>query len=98
MCFQKIRATSKADFAIQGGDHGFDALAVDRQRAHSLFDLYDKTEQDLGMKAASTAPRVVCEEGHPSSCPRPCQADRLLAIGERLSENTYWPVHDLRAA
>lgn len=49
MCFKKIRSV-KADFAIQGGDHVFDATEVDHQRATNLFDLYTRTEQDLGMK------------------------------------------------
>ena len=44
----------KADFTIQGGDHVFDAAAVTRRRASSLFDLYGKTEQDLGMKVHHT--------------------------------------------
>lgn len=39
-----------ADFAIQGGDHVFDALGVRKPRATALFDLYAKTEQDLGIK------------------------------------------------
>jgi hypothetical protein len=43
-----------ADFAIQGGDHVFDALGVTKQRAVQLFDLYAKTEQDLGMKVHHT--------------------------------------------
>jgi 3',5'-cyclic AMP phosphodiesterase CpdA len=49
MAFRKA-ATLHADFAIQGGDHVFDALAVDRKRADSLFDLYAHTEQALGLK------------------------------------------------
>ncbi len=44
----------KADFAIQGGDHVFDALGVPKERAVQLFDLYGKTEQDLGMKVYHT--------------------------------------------
>jgi 3',5'-cyclic-AMP phosphodiesterase len=52
-CFRKAR-TIQSDFAIQGGDHVFDALGVDRQRATTLFDLYEKTEQDLGMKVHHT--------------------------------------------
>jgi 3',5'-cyclic-AMP phosphodiesterase len=52
-CFKKAR-TIKSDFAIQGGDHVFDSLAVGRQRASSLFDLYGKTEQDLGMNVYHT--------------------------------------------
>ena len=53
MCFKKAR-NIKSDFAIQGGDHVFDSLAVSRERATSLFDLYGKTEQDLGMKLYHT--------------------------------------------
>ncbi|MDQ2835604.1 MAG: metallophosphoesterase [Acidobacteriota bacterium] len=49
MAFKKGRGI-KADFAINGGDHVFDALGVPKQRALALFDLYDKTEQDLGLK------------------------------------------------
>src|SRR5271154_3624523 len=52
-CFKKAR-TIKCDFAIQGGDHVFDSLGVGRERATSLFDLYAKTEQDLGMKLYHT--------------------------------------------
>jgi len=52
-CFKKAR-TIKCDFAIQGGDHVFDSLAVSRARATSLFDLYAKTEQDLGVKLYHT--------------------------------------------
>ncbi len=52
-CFKKAR-TIKCDFAIQGGDHVFDALGVSRERATSLFDLYGKTEQDLGLKIYHT--------------------------------------------
>lgn len=44
----------KADFAIQGGDHVFDALGVSKERAMQLFDLYGKTEQDLGLKVHQT--------------------------------------------
>jgi 3',5'-cyclic-AMP phosphodiesterase len=54
MCFKKIHSTVRADFAIQGGDHVFDAAAVSRERATSLFDLYSRTEQDLGLKVYHT--------------------------------------------
>jgi len=54
MCFKKIRSSARADFAIQGGDHVFDASAVDRIRANCLFDLYARTEQDLGLKVYHT--------------------------------------------
>jgi 3',5'-cyclic-AMP phosphodiesterase len=46
--------TIPADFAIQGGDHVFDALGVSKARATQLFDLYGKTEQDLGLKVHHT--------------------------------------------
>lgn len=49
MCFKKIRS-HHADFTIQGGDHIVDALAADRRRANMLYDLYTKTEQDIGLK------------------------------------------------
>ena len=44
----------KADFAIQGGDHIFDALGVSKARATQLFDQYDKTQQDLGLEVHHT--------------------------------------------
>jgi 3',5'-cyclic AMP phosphodiesterase CpdA len=53
MAFKKGRAI-KADFAINGGDHVFDALAVPMRRSLSLFDMYDKAEQDLGLKVYHT--------------------------------------------
>src|SRR3984885_9535836 len=53
MAFKKAR-TLKADFAINGGDHVFDALGVPKQRAVTLFALYDTTEQDLGLKLYHT--------------------------------------------
>jgi Icc protein len=53
MAFKKMR-TLKADFAIQGGDHIFDGLAVPKTRSISLFDLYDKTQQDLSLPVHHT--------------------------------------------
>jgi 3',5'-cyclic-AMP phosphodiesterase len=53
MAFKKGR-TIKADFAINGGDHIFDALAVPKKRSLSLFDMYDKSQQDLGLKVYHT--------------------------------------------
>ena len=43
-----------ADFCIQGGDHVMDALGVSKERATQVFDLYAKTEQDLGLKVHHT--------------------------------------------
>jgi len=48
MCFRKI-AGLNPDFAINGGDHVFDVLNVDRGRATTVFDLYKNTEQVLQM-------------------------------------------------
>jgi Icc protein len=53
MAFKKMRGL-KAEFAIQGGDHIFDALGVPKARSLSLFDMYDKTQQDLGLKVYHT--------------------------------------------
>ena len=53
MAFRRMR-TIPVEFAIQGGDHIFDALAVPKARSLSLFDLYDKTQQDLGLKVYHT--------------------------------------------
>jgi Icc protein len=53
LCFKKIHSIP-ADFAIQGGDHVFDVLGVNRDRANALYDLYAKTEQDLGLKMHHT--------------------------------------------
>lgn len=53
MAFKQM-SREKADFAIQGGDHVFDSLGVPKSRALSLFDLYKKTEQDLGLKTYHT--------------------------------------------
>ncbi|MCQ8240316.1 metallophosphoesterase family protein [Rhizosaccharibacter radicis] len=49
LCFDKA-ARIPADFAIQGGDHVFDALGVARTRAIDLAGLYDRTEHRLGMR------------------------------------------------
>ncbi len=53
MAMKQARAV-KAEFAIQGGDHIFDALAVPQARATALFDQYAKTEQDLGVRVYHT--------------------------------------------
>jgi Icc protein len=53
MAFRQIHGL-KAEFAIQGGDHIFDGLAVPKDRSLSLFDLYDKTQQAVGLKVYHT--------------------------------------------
>jgi 3',5'-cyclic AMP phosphodiesterase CpdA len=44
MAFKKVRSLP-ADFVLQGGDHIFDGLAVDRQRVDLVTQLYARTEQ-----------------------------------------------------
>ncbi|WP_215763192.1 metallophosphoesterase [Acetobacter sp. P1H12_c] len=51
--FLKAR-TIPADFAIQGGDHVFDALGVNAGRATMLMDLYKRTANDLTMQVHHT--------------------------------------------
>ena len=53
MAFQKAR-TIHADFAIQGGDHIFDGLAVPLSRSVPLFATYEETQQQLGLKTYHT--------------------------------------------
>ncbi|MFT8643945.1 metallophosphoesterase family protein [Gluconacetobacter sp.] len=43
-----------ADFAIQGGDHVFDALGVNAARATMLLDLYKRTADDLTLPVHHT--------------------------------------------
>lgn len=47
MAFKKVQSMP-ADFVIQGGDHVFDSLAVDRQRVDLITSLYTQTEQAIG--------------------------------------------------
>ena len=70
MAFRKMR-TLKADFAIQGGDHIFDALGVDKQRSLGLFALYDKTQQDLGLQVYHTLGNHDCFGVYPQSGMQP---------------------------
>ncbi len=53
MAFKKAR-TLHADFAIQGGDHIFDGLAVPLSRSLPLFTTYEETQQQLGLKTYHT--------------------------------------------
>ncbi len=83
-CFKKAR-TIKADFVIQGGDHVFDSLGVSKERATSLFDLYGKTEQDLGMKLYHTIGNHDCFGVYPASGATP--ADPLY--GKKMFEDRF---------
>ena len=83
-CFRKAR-TIQSDFAIQGGDHVFDSLAVGRERATSLFDLYGKTEQDLGIKLHHTIGNHDCFGVSPKSGAAP--SDPLY--GKKLFEERF---------
>ena len=53
-CASENSRGSKAISRCMGGDHVFDALAVDNNRAKLVFDLYQKTEQSLQMKLYNT--------------------------------------------
>jgi 3',5'-cyclic-AMP phosphodiesterase len=59
MAFQKLRSV-KSDFVIQGGDHVYDAMNVSKDRAKAIYDLYIKTEQDLGAKVYHTCGNHDC--------------------------------------
>src|SRR5271154_2708614 len=83
-CFKKAR-TIKSEFAIQGGDHVFDSLGVGRQRATSLFDLYAKTEQDLGMKIYHTIGNHDCFGVYPASGVAPTD----LLYGKKMYEDRF---------
>ncbi len=63
MAFRKI-ATLNSDFAIMGGDHVFDALAVDRTRANTVFDLYKSTEQSTQNASPSHHRQSRCLRHH----------------------------------
>ncbi len=53
MAFAKARSIP-ADFAIQGGDHVFDALGVNAARANMLRDMYRRTADDLSLPVHHT--------------------------------------------
>lgn len=53
MAFKKMRGLH-ADFAIQGGDHVIDTLAVPKAKSLELFHTYDDTQQQLGLKVHHT--------------------------------------------
>jgi 3',5'-cyclic AMP phosphodiesterase CpdA len=50
----KHARTLRADFAIQGGDHIFDSLGTPKPTVLQNFSLYDKTQDDLGLKVHHT--------------------------------------------
>lgn len=83
-CFRKARLI-KSDFVIQGGDHVIDALGVSKAKALSLFDLYGKTEQDLGVKIHHTIGNHDCFGVFPSSGVG--EADPLY--GKKLFEERF---------
>lgn len=86
LAFKKARA-HKVDFALQGGDHVFDSMKVSKQRATSLFDLYGKTEQDLGMKVYHTCGNHDCF-GIASKGSTP-KGDQLY--GKKMFEDRFGP-------
>ncbi len=88
----KHARTIPADFAIQGGDHIFDALGTPRATAIRNFDLYAKTEQDLGLKVHHTLGNHDClgvytASGTPPTDPPP--TDPLY--GKKLFADRFGP-------
>jgi 3',5'-cyclic AMP phosphodiesterase CpdA len=79
----------KADFVIQGGDHVFDALGVPKERANSLFDLYAKTEQDLGMKVHHTIGNHDCFGVYPASGTGPSDPE----YGKKMYVDRFGPAY-----
>jgi len=76
-----------ADFAIQGGDHVFDALAVPASRATQLFDLYARTEQDLSLKVHHTLGNHDCFGVYPESGSGPADP----AYGKAMYKDRFGP-------
>ncbi len=66
MAFAAARVAG-GDFAIQGGDHVFDALGVPRVRADLLVSLYTRTEQDLEMAVHHAIGNHDCFGVYPAS-------------------------------
>ena len=81
--------TIKADFAIQNGDHVFDALGVTKSRATQLFDQYAKTEQDLGLKVHHTLGNHDVFGIYPASGVGPADAD----YGKKMFEARFGPTY-----
>jgi Icc protein len=88
-CFKRVRHI-KSDFVIQGGDHVFDSLEVSRQRASNLFDLYDKTEQDLGLKVHHALGNHDCLGIYPVSGVDPSDPLYGKKIFEQRFGKTYY--------
>jgi Icc protein len=89
MAFKKAR-TIKSDFVIQGGDHVFDSLGVPKERATSLFDLYAKTEQDLGLKIYHTVGNHDVFGVYPASGVSPTDPLYGKKMFEERFGNTYY--------
>lgn len=89
LAFRKMHG-ERADFAIQGGDHVYDALAVPPQRSKSLFDLYAKTEQELGMKVHHTIGNHDCFGVYPASGVAPSDPSYGKRYYEEHMGKTYY--------
>jgi Icc protein len=88
LAMKKARAIP-ADFAIQGGDHVFDALGVPKDRATQLFDLYAKTEQDLGLKVHHTLGNHDCFGVYVASGAGPADPD----YGKKMWADRFGPTY-----
>jgi 3',5'-cyclic AMP phosphodiesterase CpdA len=89
MAFRKMQ-TMKADFAIQGGDHVYDALECPPERARELFKLYDKTQQDLSLKVHHAIGNHDLFGVFPKSGVKPTDADFGKRYFEEHIGKTYY--------
>ena len=88
LAMRKARRT-RAEFAIQGGDHVFDALGVSKARATQLFDQYQKTEQDLGLKVRHVVGNHDCFGVYPASGTGPTDPD----YGKKMYADRFGPTY-----
>ncbi|MBB2155329.1 metallophosphoesterase [Gluconacetobacter diazotrophicus] len=84
MAFAKAQSVP-ADFAIQGGDHVFDALGVNAGRATMLMDLYKRTADDLTLPVHHTIGNHDCFGVYTQSGARP--TDPLY--GKKYFEDSF---------
>jgi len=87
-CFKQI-SKGRFDFVIQGGDHVFDALEVDRKRAMQIMDLYVETEQVIGLKVHQVLGNHDCFGVFPKSGVDPTAPD----YGKQYYIERFGPTH-----
>ena len=88
MAFAAARSI-KADFAIQGGDHVFDALGVNAARANMLRDMYRRTADDLSLPVHHTIGNHDCFGVYTTSGVRPTDP----MYGKKYFEDAWGALH-----